>query len=332
MASTKRSDVINLDIFAEMPQLQSLEKNIFFNSGIAQNSNYLDASVLSDTGLVYLDCFAPMASAEPNYNDDSDTKAGVKSVGKIRQSAISFALSEHFGYKNIIKNMKGSEQIEDVIRAGFDKIWETDRNRRIMSAAKAMLDDSVANHGGDMVYASAIGDVATTDELVQAAITIGEDISSYQVAVMHPAVYAMMHKDIKMSANIIPGLEIPTIMGIPVRVCDNATAGLLIDPNGGNPIYTTLLLGEGVFSYGVGSPDKPFAITEDELTGNGGGETIFTERSHFILHPDGYSWAGDDIFTTAPSYTQLQNAANWTRKVDRNRIKVAALRTQLTSV
>ena len=80
---------------------------------------------------------------------------------------------------------------------------------------------------------------------------------------------------------------------------------------------TTYLFGRGAFGFAEGGTLAPLEFDRDILAG----DTVFTNRRAFVLHPRGIKWKGTAA-GASPTKTELETGTNWERVYENKQIRM----------
>jgi hypothetical protein len=336
MSVTRLSDLITPEVFADYGSVNKIEKDAFIQSGIAYTDPRLTDLLLSAGGrAVTLPYFDAIAASEPAVGSDDPTDVLVPlKTGAKKDVAIRQPVAQAWASMNLAAEIAGADPLANIV-GKVEGYWESDRQARVVNSLVGVIDDSVANHSGDLVFdisaangdavvdANKINDVA----VIEAASTMGDRSSDIVGVAMHSVVYKRLQ-----AANLIEYIRssdnnilFSTYLGKRVVVDDN-----MFSVSYGTPVkikYHTILFGEGAFAMGAGiSKYDSTAVKVEELAGNGTGEQILVSRRQWIVHPTGYAFDYASIADEAPTYAELKTAALWSRSAqNRKQIKVACL-------
>ncbi|MGN0605902.1 MAG: hypothetical protein ACI4JM_05220 [Oscillospiraceae bacterium] len=113
-----------------------------------------------------------------------------------------------------------------------------------------------------------------------------------------------------------------TSIGNDIVICDDRGT---VDLTGDIPVYRTYIVGKGAFLTADKTLEKPYYTDYDPET-SAGIEKIYTKQSK-VLHPNGFSFAADNVSGESPSLAELSNSSNWSLKYDPKNIRIAMLKT-----
>jgi len=333
MPTTKLSDIIDVTIFRDLPQIEGPEKTRFFESGIITRNGLLDELANAPGKSIELPYWNDLdGSAEVNYSsDDPASSATPQKVTQGEQTARKAFVNQGWQAADLASELAMGGTAMEAVRARTDRYFARQWQRRLIAATNGVLADNVANDSSDMVIdvaAEATGDqdAATRfnrDAFTEALYTAGDSAEMFTTIAVHSAVMAQMVKndDIDFIPDSLGMATIPTYMGKRVIVDD----GLTVTAGSTNGFkYTSVLFGPGAFGYGVGSPITPVAIDRNEEQGDGGGIETLWVRNTWLLHPFGFEQTGTP---SGISFTQaeLATAAVWSRVLDRKLVPLSYL-------
>ncbi len=342
MATTRLSDAVIPEVYADYQAENTPEKTAFFESGVVVRNPMLDQKANTGGQEIQIPFWRDLdASVEPNAsNDDPADMAAPNKLGSGLQKARISYLNQGYSAADLVVELAGSDPMQR-IRNRFGTYWQRQWQRRIIASAVGLLADNEANDDGDMVYDGAAS-LWSRQAFTSAVFTLGDAFGQLSAIAVHSLAYKQMidADDIDFIPDSQGNLTIPTFMGQRVIVDDSMPATSAGDP--ATITTTAVLFGAGAFGYGEGSPEVPEEIERQARAGNGGGVETLWERKTWILHPFGYQFTGDDITNRAnlrgrtgadtsvdelsPLLADLRKAANWSRVVDRKNVPIAFLK------
>ena len=337
MPTTKLSDIIDVTIFRDLPQIEGPEKTRFFESGIITRNGLLDELANSPGKSIELPYWNDLdGSIETNYSSDDPTSdATPQKVDQGEQIARKAFINQGWQAADLASELALGGTAMEAVRARTDRYFARQFQRRLIAATNGVLADNVAGNS-DMVVDVAVETTgaqdATTrfnrDSFTEALYTAGDSAEIFTTIAVHSAVMAQMVKnnDIDFIPDSNGMATIPTYLGKRVVVDDGLTVVAGDDGDGGGSgfKYTSVLFGPGAFGYGVGNPLTPVAIDRKEEQGDGGGIETLWVRNTQILHPFGFQQ------TSTPNgvsftHAELATAAVWDRVLPRKQIPIAYL-------
>lgn len=333
MATTRLSDIIDVTVFQDLPQIDGPEKTAFFESGIIARNGLLDLLASGPGKIAELPFWNDLdGSVEVNYtNDNPATVATPQKIVQGEQIARKAFVNQGWQAADLASELALGGTAMQAVRNKTDRYFARQWQRRLVASANGILADNVANDSSDMVVDVAVeatgSQTASTkfnrDVFTEASYTMGDAASDLSAIAVHSAVMAQMVKndDIVYIPDSMGQLTIPTYMGLRVIVDDGmtVTAGTTSGFK-----YTSVLFGGGAFGYGVGSPETPVEVEREASQGNGGGIETLWLRNTWLLHPFGFQATGTP---SGESFTQseLALATSFDRVLDRKLIPISYL-------
>ncbi|OJT01228.1 major capsid protein [Marinobacter nauticus] len=333
MATTRLSDIIDVVVYQDLPQVNGPEKTAFFDAGIVNRNPLLDSLANQPGKIVELPFWNDLdGSVEVNYgSDDPSSSATPQKLTQGEQIARKAFVNQGWSAANLASELAMGGSAMDAIRAKTSRYFARQWQRRLIAAVNGVMADNVANDSGDMVHDVAAEAIASQtadtrfnqDAFIEAAYTMGDAVDGVTAIAVHSAVAKQITKlngaeDVRDSeGNLLYrsylGRRIIVDDGLPVVA--GTTDGFK---------YVSVLFGPGAFGYGVGTPAKPVAIQEDEDAADGAGVETLWERNTWLLHPFGFQQTGTPA---GLSYTQaeLASATSWDRILDRKLVPLAYL-------
>lgn len=333
MATTRLSDIIDVTVFQDLPQIEGPEKTLLFESGIVARNGMLDSLANGPGKIAELPFWNDLdGSTEVNYSsDDPGSDATPQKLAQSEQIARKAFVNQGWQAADLASELAMGGTAMESIKARTDRYFARQWQRRLIASSRGLIADNVANNDGDMVHDVAADAVASQsadtrfsqDAFVEAAYTMGDMVDGVTAIAVHSTVAKQITKlngaeDVRDSeGNLLYraylGRRIIVDDGLPVTA--GTTDGFK---------YTSILFGPGAFGYGVGSPEVPVEVERSGAAGDGGGIETLWRRNTWLLHPFGYQ------ATSAPagnSFTQaeLATAAVWSRMLDRKLVPMAAL-------
>ncbi len=317
-----------------------------FNAGMIQTSITLDAWIQS--GIAFIDpeinaflngpvggktfskrFLKALGEDESNVsNDDPTDKSTPQKLSGLAETLIRQSRNESWSSMDLSAALYGSDPL-GAVQTQLAKFWLTQRQNIMLKSSAGLIADNIANNGGDMVEdITGTGDGKFTGTgFIQAMVTMGDRMGELSSIGVHSLVMATLLENDQIV--YIPDSEgkgqIATYKNRRVVMDDS----LPVDPNAGDPIFTSVLYGNNCFAIGHGSPKVPTAVTRDEDAGNGGGQETIYSRVELAVHPVGYKYNGTLAANgSSPTWAELTDAANWTRVYDRKRIPMAFLKSK----
>ncbi|MBY0138572.1 phage major capsid protein [Paracoccus yeei] len=332
MAEVTLGDIFATDRTAAYEVVQSfmdtdpVTKTPFFESGLVVSNPIVAELAASSTSIVELPYWGRFDYAvEPNYSNDQYQDIAVpQKLGTGHMRARNCHLNEGWRSMDLVTDLTGKDPLAR-IAARLDEYWRKEAELRIVATLRGILNDSVVAANG-MVFQAANADGITFEGLIDAQMTMGDAFGEIGGYVMNSTAFAALVKEGMGAVARTPDTNVllRTVNGMPVIVNDLAMT------LNGSPVVA--LIGPGAFAYGMGQPRVPLAYEREEARGNGGGVETLWSRRNMIVHPLGYDFTsasitgnGTETVARGAGWTDLANAANWTRVADRKQVPIAFL-------
>ena len=333
MATTRLSDIIDVTIFRDLPQIEGPEKTRFFESGIITRNGLLDELANAPGKSIELPYWNDLdGSAEVNYSsDDPAISATPQKIAQGEQTARKAFVNQGWQAADLASELAMGGTAMEAVRARTDRYFARQWQRRLIAATNGVLADNVENDSGDMVIdvasESVSGQGATTrfsqDNFIEAAFTMGDMADGVTAIAVHSSIAKQITKlngaeDVRDSEG---NLLYRAYLGRRIIVDDGLP---VISGSSGGFKFVSVMFGPGAFGYGVGSPITPVAIDRNEEQGDGGGIETLWVRNTWLLHPFGFQQTGTP---DGVSFTQeeLALAAQWDRVLPRKNVPMAYL-------
>ena len=326
MAAVVLSDLIQNDQFAREVLRASIRKSVLWQSGIIVNDLELTRMIQSDVGAVFkFDYFNDLADNEGRISDDSATAATADGITTGTDIAVASFRNRSWGAKNITSNLSATGDPMVAIAGRIGAYWARQMDLTTIAITNGIIADNAANDAGDMINDQS-GVAVAINMILDTQQTAGDAQDMLGGMICHSAVRNKLKKDgVTDKIYSDDGTFLyEALGGLRLIVTDSVPTGTDI-PGGSAGDYLSYIVGSGMMGYGEGSPKKPFALDEDESTGNGAGSETLYSRKSFSIHPYGFSFTSSSMASVSPTNTEFAAAANWTRNLDRKRIPFAAL-------
>ncbi|AHF77905.1 Phage coat protein [Sodalis praecaptivus] len=317
MATTRLTDIFVSDYYQTIAPVNSPEKTAVYNSGIITRLPALDAVAQNGQGTATVSYWQDLDADEaPNASNDNPDDLG--EVGKVTQGSMrarTLYLNKGYGVADLASELANSDPMTQ-IRNRFGTYWTRQWQRYLIGEARGIIASNIANDDGDMVVDAG---ASLAESFQDAAFTAGDAADQFSAIGVHSTVMNQMVKAdlIEYLRDSTGNIILATYLGKPVFMDDS------LKYNSGQ--FLSVFFGSGAFGYGVGTPHTPVELQRKPDGGNGGGAEVLWERKTYIIQPAGFSWVGEDDPNLSPTYTQMADAANWTRVFDRKQVPFAAV-------
>ena len=330
MAVTRLADLkIDPEWFAATMALESLNLDAFVDSGVAVVDPLLNAFLVNGGETVSPRFIGPLEDTDPNISSDDPAVSSIpEKIAGIKNTAVRQSLNKSWSSMDLVASLNDVDPIGVIVQQ-IAKYWVTVRQRRTLQSLRGVMEDSIANHGSDMVVDISGGAGAAAlinpDAIIDARGSLGDRDSALSAMAVHSTVRDTMRK-----LNLIETIPfargeilMPTYLGIPLIVDDGMTVVTETsgDPEETTTKYYTYFFGPGAIAMGYGAARVPFEVDRSPAAGNGGGQETVYSRQEWVIHPQGYMFG----LQMTPTPAQLQDESNWTRAWERKRIPLACL-------
>jgi hypothetical protein len=317
------SDVIVPEVFNPYVIERTAELSAFYQSGIIARNPELDRLASSGGKLVNMPFWEDLSGADEVLSDQTALTVGKITAGQ--DVAALLARGRAWSVNDLAKALSGDDPmaaIGDLVAAYWarrfqailiktlDGIFghddtEMKTNRHDISGSPTAEDD----------------DVISAKTAVDAIYKLGDNADKLTGFAMHSATVAKLAKDdlieyIKPSEG---AAEVPYFLGKRVVVDD----GLPVSSG----VYTTYIFGAGAFGWGEGGAPVPTETARDALSG----DDILVNRRHFILHPRGVAFRGNQVSGPTPSNDELANYRNWERVYESKNVRIVQFKHRLVT-
>ncbi len=341
MALTQLTNVIEPEIYLKSTAVNNPEKSQLVQSGLVLKDVMFDDIINNQASELPIMPFWQDLDpdVEPDYSDDSENAVTPGNVIQDKMRARVCYMNKSYKAADLVKQRIKSDPMQQ-IRNRYGVYWTRVFQRRVSATLVGVLANNIANDDGDMcndVHGALNSDVNagtlfSQTNFINAVLTMGDMYDETNIIYMHSIVYGrLLEQNQIITARTSEGqILYPTYMNHRVIVEDNvnlvaAAAGSSAGDAAAQ--YTTIIAAPGIVAYGEGYPDVPVEVYRLPLQGNGGGTEAIIERVNWLIHPYGHYWNESSIGLFSPTYAELKESAQWTRKVPRKNIGLAFLKT-----
>lgn len=334
MATTRLSDIIDVVVYRDLPQIDGPEKTAFFDAGLVSRNTLLDSLANAAGKTAELPYWNDLdGSVEVNYSTDNPaTSATPQKLAQGEQIARKAFVNQGWQAADLVSELAMGGGAMEAIRAKTERYFARQWQRRLIAAVNGVLADNVANDASDMVHDVAAESVSaqgaatrfSQDAFIEASYTMGDAVDGVTAIAMHSAIAKQVTK--------LNGAE--DVRDSEGNLLYRAYMGRRIIIDDGLPVvagftdgfkYTSVLFGPGIFGYGVGSPETPVEVEREASQGNGGGIETLWERNTWLLHPFGYQQLTTPLNGLSFTQAELSTAAVWSRVLPRKLVPMGYL-------
>lgn len=333
MATVQLSDIIDVTVFQDLPAVNGPEKTAFFESGIATRNPLFDNLAAQPGKIAELPFWKDLdATTEPNLSSDNPNSDGTPlNVTQGEQISRKAFLNQGWSATDLATELAMGANALQHIRNRVDTYWQRQWQRRVIAAVQGIQQDNADNDGGDMtndIAAEAIANQGTGTKwslqaFTDAAYTMGDRVDGVTAIAVHSAVAKQITEqngaeDVRDSDG---RLLYRSFLGRRIIVDD----GLPAVAGGTDGIkYLSVLFGPQAIGWGESAPTTPVEVDRDASSADGAGVEELWTRKTWLLHPLGFQHTGTpsgDSF----SVSDLKNAVQWDRVVERKNVPMAFL-------
>ena len=333
--TTRISDLYNADVYRALDPVDSIEKTTIYTSGAVVRNEALDfrvqTGITTQSGIITMPYWKDLGDTEANVSsDDPAVEATPENIGMDSMKARVSFLNKSFGVADLAAELSGDAPMQR-IRNRFGSYWTRQFQSRLVNTMTGVLASNVANNGGDMLV-DVSGETAyqfDNDVLMEARLTMGDQMEGLSALVVHSQVYGQIHNDVETVYDEILGVYIQRYAGMTLVVNDNVPVEFTngTDATGGIT-YTSYVVGAGAVGFGLGAPSVPTEVDRKAQAGNGAGVEAIIERQTYALHPLGFNWTGAEGANASPTFADLATAGSWSRKLSRKQVPLAFVKTR----
>lgn len=344
---TRIQDVIVPAIFTPYVQNLTTQLSRIIASGVVVRDASLDA-LLAGGGLTFnVPGFKDLDNDEENVStDDPATLSVPNKIGTLQEVAVRLNRNNSWSSMNLAAVLAGADPMNAI--ANRVAAYWVRRQQTLLLALMAgvFADNDAAPAGSEHVQYDLTNDIKgasysagvtsfNAEAFIDTAQLMGDQAEALGICIMHSIVYSRCQKNNLI--DFIPDsdgkIKIPTFLGRIVIVDDGAPnpAGVGAAQTSAG-IYHTLLMGQGAFRMGMGTPNLATEMDRIPGAGTGSGQDILHNRVEWCFHPQGYKYAATAPAggpSNAATTNNLAHAASWQRVwPERKQIKIARLITR----
>ena len=329
------ANLVQPEQFTGYIQEESIKRSALFQSGAFVTSDLVQGLANGGGIAVTIPAWKDLADTDPNLSSDViSSKATPNDVEAVAMKTRVANLNNGWSSIDLANELSGVNA-SNMIQSRVQDYWTRVMNKRLIASLEGLRADSVANHGSDML----VGDSTRAfsyDMVVDGCVTLDENLDQMKMLVVHPKVFGYIAKlgkgngEIKIEYRNIAELNmtIPTYAGLALLVDSSVPFD---DSDVDNVIYTSILLGSGSFAVAMGTPKYGLEFDRQASSCDGGGSEVVWSRVSPIVHPLGYDWTDTAVAGQSPTLEELKDAANWTRKYERENVPIAFIESRIAT-
>lgn len=316
MSITRLQDVIQPEVFTPYSIQRTMELSALIQSGIAQNTKEFDELASGPNTLINMPFWDDLTGDPEVMDDEGETTPGKITANK--DVARKMAWTKSYGANALSAMLSGDDPMKAIADL-FAAYWSRQYQQMLLSILDGVF---AADNMDEKVHdiSTETGDAALiSGRTFLDAVQLMGDAKDLLTGVMfNSAVETYLAKNdlIEYKEESQGKVRIPYFMGKRVIVDD----AMPFDTQTG--VAVSYLFGAGAIAWGNGShPD----ILETEVVRNGlslAGEDILVNRRLPLLHPRGVKWTETNVAKAFPSFTELEDGANWSRVYEPKAIRI----------
>lgn len=332
METTRLSDVIVPEVFNDYMVKDTRQVMAFYQTGVLRADEDLGSKLAGGGRTFNVPFWRDLDDEESDTaSDDPDSHATPGKITAGKDVAIRQVRTRGWSTANLTAELAGDDPMARISsRAGA--YWGRQFDDIAIASARGVFADNIANDAGDMVLdvstdaagAPSADELFTTENVMDAAQTMGDAKRDLKLIVMHSVVHTRLSKNDLIDFR--PDSEskgwVEYFQEYRVHVSDRVPAIA-----GANRVrYHTYLFGADVFGWAERDVAKPVEVDPDPSAGDGMGvETLWTRRQ-FAMHPYGIKFTDTNVSGEFPTNAELRLAENWDRVYpERKQIPMALL-------
>lgn len=338
MARTGKFGGFDFDpvVFTDMMAEANYWSNPIIASGIVHQDNAIMSKIGTEGNVATLPFYVPLnvfdAGMAALNNDGQTDNTPVDIEGK-KQTCMLIQRMKAFKAQDFTKELTGADpmgHIQKRVADYYGQVWENEMmNIADAALGVAELSDHVLNlaaESGTVGEANMVNETTLIDAEEQA---LGDMAGGLGLLVMHSKIFAAYQKMQLVeymkynTGNALQGeITLPTIGGKVVLRTNYYT----VDNTGTAPVYKTYLFGEGAFLGATKSNyENPYYVDYDPES-KAGIEKLYTKQGR-VLHPNGLSFAADNVVNESPTFAELGTTGNWALRFNPKNIKMGLIKT-----
>jgi hypothetical protein len=331
MAVTRLTDVIQPTVFIEYLVQNSMEKTALVQSGVMARNAVITTQLGAGADSFSVPFWRDLGNEEANIGSDDPTVFSTPNLIQASKQLVRKAfLHQSWSAMNLASELAGSDALARIQDRAI-AYWDRQLQRRLVASLNGILEDNIANDGGDMVLdiTAATSKVFSPEAVIDAAGTLGDAMDGVTGIAMHSDLYRQALKAdlIEFVQASAGSMRMPTYRGLAVIVAD----GMPKVSDGATGFkYTSVLFGAGAIGYGLTAPTVADGTEVENLpsAGRGAGQQVLHSRVNLAVHPAGFAWAETSVAGESPTIAELATAGNWNSVVERKAVPLAFLVTK----
>lgn len=221
---------------------------------------------------------------------------------------------------------------EDMINSLYQNTtyyWMQDHEQDALHQLIGIMEHSVANFGGDLIYDVSAAELAANSGVLTSEIILNADQSctkDFDGILVCCEDYKRFFSPAIHLAPAVARTEMTILEGITLKMADFDGKKLIPTCHKGSTLCTyngpatggvdkkiAVLFCDGMFNYGEGNHPNPQSLVEDECKNNGDGGWSYHERTQYVISSTSHKWKETNVAGAFPTNAEIADPANYER-------------------
>ena len=324
------------DVFSGYMKERPYLKNEILLSGIYEEDATINNLIGSKGNVGTMPFYIPLDVEADNMgalNYDGLTDNVPVDVAGGKQTFMAIFRMKAFKEKDFTKELSGAQPLQDVagkLEDYYRQVW----TKVLLKELDAVLGTSaMASHKTDLSVTT--GSITDANKISETSLVelgqkaCGDMADRFNLVIMHSKIFTALKKlqlveygKFVTKDALVPEITLPTVDGKIVLVDDRGTVDTSVD---GYPVYKTYYVGKGSF-IGCSKALEDDYYVDFNAEKFGGLKALYTKQAK-VIHPNGFSFAVDNVSNESPTDTEIGTSSNWTLKFNEKNITLALLKT-----
>ena len=327
------------EVFAGMMQESDYWKNEILASGVLQNDQTIMDLIGEKGNVATIPFYVPLNAFESGMealNNDGLTDNTPVEVSGGKQTCMLIQRMKAFKAKDFTKELTGADPMTNIkskIQNYYTQVWE----RELMNIVDGCLGvTALKDHVIDITAAKNIhGDTGLVDEtsLIDAEqATLGDMAEGLGLLIMNSKIFAAYKKlglvdyDKYTVGHVIQtAVEVPRTGGKILLVTDYYTSETTGSGDTQKTVYKTYMFGEGaILTCDKLNYENQYTTNYDPET-SAGMDKFYTKQGK-VIHPNGITFAVDNVANESPTFAELGTSKNYSLKFNAKNVKIGVMK------
>ncbi len=336
MPTVQLADVFTPEIWPHSGQWmveETKRKSAIIGSGLAVDDGYFAEKLAGGGRTFNVPFYNDLDNTESNIaTDDPADEATPQKITSGQDVAVRQERTQGWSSALLAADLSGSDP-KKAIESRISNYWAIQYDMNAISLLAGIVDDNIANDGGDFVNDISIEDgnnaaatnLADVFSLNDTRQTMGDAASPGNIIICHSVIRTQLaNKNVfDLQAQSDSKVWIDSHTGDTVIVSDEVTKV----PGGTSGFkYRTIMAPRGLLKHADVRPMKDFAVHHNQRQGRGRGVDEIWTRRQFCFHVPGIKWTDAAVAEGFPTNAELANPANHDRVYqERKQIPLAVM-------